>query len=112
MEFKGSRALVTGASSGMGEVFARELARRGANLVLAARSKDKLEALASELRARAHGTVHVEAADLAEPGAAGRWQPGSRSRTCRSTCWSTMRGSGCSARCMRLTASGSRRRFS
>jgi len=69
MEFKGSRALVTGASSGMGAVFARELARHGADLVLAARSKDKLEALASELRASAHVTVHVETADLAEPGA-------------------------------------------
>jgi len=50
MEFKGSRALVTGASSGIGEVFARELAGRGANLVLAARSRGNLEALASELR--------------------------------------------------------------
>ena len=69
MEFKGCRALVTGASSGMGEVFARELARRGADLVLAARSRGKLEALASELRASAHVTVQVEAADLSEPGA-------------------------------------------
>ena len=69
MEFKGSCALITGASSGMGAVFARELARRGADLVLVARSQGKLEALASELRASAHVTVHVEAADLAEPGA-------------------------------------------
>ena len=67
MEFKGSRALVTGASSGMGEVFARELARRGADLVLAARSRDKLESLASELRESAHVSVHVEAVDLSEP---------------------------------------------
>jgi len=70
MEFKGSRALVTGASSGMGEVFARELARRGADLVHAARSRDKLEVLASELRESAHVSVHVEAVDLSEPGAA------------------------------------------
>jgi short-subunit dehydrogenase len=69
MEFKGSRALVTGASSGMGEVFARELAARGANLVLAARSRGKLEALASELRERARVSVHVEVADLAKPSA-------------------------------------------
>jgi len=69
MEFKGSRALVTGASSGMGEVFARELARRGADLVLAARSRDKLEVLASELRESAHVSVHVEAVDLSEPSA-------------------------------------------
>ena len=69
MEFKGSRALVTGASSGMGEVFARELARRCADLVLAARSRDKLEVLASELRESAHVSVHVEAVDLSEPGA-------------------------------------------
>lgn len=69
MDFKGSRALVTGASSGIGEVFARELASRGADLVVAARSRDKLESLASELRARDRVSVHTEAVDLAEPGA-------------------------------------------
>src|SRR5215831_11276722 len=69
MELKGSRALVTGASSGIGEVFARELAGRGANLVLAARSRDKLESLASELRERAQVQVVIETVDLSEPDA-------------------------------------------
>jgi len=62
-------ALVTGASGGIGAALARELARHGHDLVLAARSLAPLEALAAELRAR--GTVAtVIAADLAEPGAA------------------------------------------
>jgi short-subunit dehydrogenase len=67
MDFNGTRALVTGASSGIGLVFARELARRGASLVLVARSQDKLEELARELRPAV--AVEVAAADLSEPGA-------------------------------------------
>ncbi len=52
--FKGTTALVTGASSGLGEEFARQIAGRGANVVLVARTASKLEALAAEL-AQAQG---------------------------------------------------------
>lgn len=56
--------LVTGASAGIGETFARKLAQEGANLILVARSKEKLECLAEGLR-RSHGIeVHVFPADL------------------------------------------------
>ena len=62
-------ALVTGASGGIGAALARELARHGHDLVLAARGVAAMEALAGELR-QGGGAVTVVAADLAKPGAA------------------------------------------
>ncbi len=61
---KDGYALITGASSGIGECFARALGRRGHNLVLTARSEDKLHQMAAGL-AREHSIqVEVIAADL------------------------------------------------
>jgi short-subunit dehydrogenase len=65
-------ALVTGASSGIGECFARALAARGNNLVLAARSKDKLETLAAELGAKFSVLAEPLEIDLSVAGAATR----------------------------------------
>jgi len=63
-------ALVTGASGGIGEAFARQLAALGKNLILVARSEQKLEALASDLAAQHGVQTHVIAADLARHEAA------------------------------------------
>jgi uncharacterized protein len=59
-------ALVTGASMGIGKSFARALAERGANLILVARSKDKLTALARELESAHPISAHVISADLSD----------------------------------------------
>jgi short-subunit dehydrogenase len=66
----GTRALVTGASSGIGEEFARQLAARGWPLVLVARSEDRLSVVRASITARdPQLDVRVIALDLAEPGA-------------------------------------------
>jgi short-subunit dehydrogenase len=57
-------ALITGASGGIGECFARSLAPRGYDLVLAARSKDKLELLADELQKKNQIRVTPISVDL------------------------------------------------
>lgn len=69
MDLSGRRTLLTGATGGLGRAIAEALARRGARLILSARSPEALAALAAELPGEGHETV---SADLAEPGAAER----------------------------------------
>jgi len=59
--------LITGASAGLGAEFARQLSKRGQRLVLAARRKERLDALAAEV-----GNARTIEIDLSEPGAAAR----------------------------------------
>jgi uncharacterized protein len=61
-------ALITGASSGIGAVCADRLARRGHDLILVARRRERLEALATRLRAETGRSIEVLAADLNDRG--------------------------------------------
>jgi hypothetical protein len=63
-------ALITGASGGIGEAFARQLAALGKDLILVARSEDKLNALAHDLASQHAVQAHVIVADLARPDSA------------------------------------------
>jgi uncharacterized protein len=68
----GQWAVVTGASSGIGQAMAKELAQAGLNLVLVARRENELARLAQEL-SREHGVqAHALACDLAETNSANR----------------------------------------
>ncbi len=67
--FKGKTVLVTGASSGIGEEFAIQLADLGANLILVARSEDKLVNLSSQLKSKYSAIqVTVITSDLTKDG--------------------------------------------
>ena len=66
------KALVTGASGGLGLEFAKLLAADGGDLVLVARSGDKLAVIAGELRAQYAVSVETIAQDLGVPDAAAR----------------------------------------
>ncbi|MBI9001430.1 mycolate reductase [Corynebacterium sp. CCM 9185] len=64
---KDARALVTGASQGIGMAMARDLARLGHNLILVARREDVLRTFADELETTHRVTVDVRPCDLADP---------------------------------------------
>ena len=68
----GRYALITGASSGIGEAMARHLAAQGHDVGLCARRKEKLDALAQELQTTHGIKADVFAGDLAKPGSAAR----------------------------------------
>lgn len=70
LNYRNTTIMVTGASSGIGLAFADALAARGANLILVARSGDKLNELARALALRNGIQAHALVADLTEAGAA------------------------------------------
>lgn len=61
------RALITGASSGIGAAFARRMAREGHNLTLVARRRDRLYTLAHQIEREAGVAVEILVADLTQP---------------------------------------------
>jgi len=60
-------ALITGASTGIGEIYADRIAKRGYDLILVARNKERLKALAERIRKETGRSVQVQVADLTKP---------------------------------------------
>ncbi|MHA6531663.1 SDR family NAD(P)-dependent oxidoreductase [Paenibacillus sp. BAC0078] len=67
--YRNKLAVVTGASSGIGKVYAQELAARGCHVVLVARSKDKLDAMTGGITRQYGVQAYALACDLSEAGA-------------------------------------------
>lgn len=67
-DFKNTWGLITGASAGIGEAYARAFAQEGMNLILVARREDRLQKLAQELRNSFETNVIVKAVDLLSVG--------------------------------------------
>ena len=65
--FKGKNILITGASCGIGQAFAKKLAEEGANLILVARSFDRLSLVKEELERNSRVNIYVYKADLSKP---------------------------------------------
>ncbi len=68
MGIAGRRALLTGASRGMGRACANALAREGCEITMVARRADVLETAAAEIRAETGAIVHIVVADITTPG--------------------------------------------
>jgi short-subunit dehydrogenase len=66
LDLRGSRILLTGASSGIGRALAEQLADQGARLVVASRNRERLEELTAAIRARG-GAADAIPADVADP---------------------------------------------
>lgn len=67
--YRNKLAVVTGASSGIGKAYAKELAARGCHVVLAARSKDKLDAMVREINSQYGVQAYASACDLSKANA-------------------------------------------
>ena len=85
-KIQGSRALVTGASSGIGREVARELARQGASVVAAARREDRLRELAGQIAADG-GRVEWVAGDITDPEVRAERSKRRRIASAGWTCW-------------------------
>jgi hypothetical protein len=70
MNYQGKTALITGASGGIGYELSKELAAKGFDVIVVARSKDKLEQVAAEITQKYKVKAHVVVQDLERPAAA------------------------------------------
>lgn len=79
-------AVVTGASAGLGAVYADRLARRGYDLLLVARNKSRLDTVAAKITENTGRTVEYWPPTSPTPPNSRRWKP-AYAPTSRSRCW-------------------------